>query len=161
MAIAVDTHERNATAPLWFLDTLVTPHVPRSAGADRISVLESLAREGDGPPLHVHHDEDEVFFVLEGRLRLRVGDSDLELGAGEAALGPRSVPHTYRVESEQARWLVITAGAPFEQFVRSLARPAAEPTLPPASGTPDEAAIEVLTAAAAKHGIEFVGPPLG
>jgi mannose-6-phosphate isomerase-like protein (cupin superfamily) len=161
MTIAIDTRDANATEPLWFLDTLVTPHVPRAAGADRISVLESLAREGDGPPLHVHHDEEEVFFVLEGRLRLRVGDDDLELGVGEGALGPRGVPHTYRVESEQARWLVITASAPFEQFVRALARPAAEPALPPASGAPDEAAVEALTAAAAKHGIEFVGPPLG
>jgi len=62
--------------------------------------------------------------------------------------------------SEQARWLVITAAAPFEQFVRALARPAAAPGLPPASGAPDEAAIEALTAAAAAHGIEFVGPPL-
>ena len=123
-------------------------------------MLESLAREGDGPPLHVHHEEDEVFFVLEGRLRLRVGDAEMELGAGEAALGPRGVPHTYRVESEQARWLVITAAAPFEQFVRSLGRPAEAPGLPPATGAPDEAAIAALTEAAAAHGIEFVGPPL-
>ena len=161
MTIAVQAQGSNATAPLWFLDTLVTPHVPRAAGADRISVLESLAREGDSPPLHVHHDEDEVFFVLEGRLRLRVGDADLELGAGEGALGPRGVPHTYRVESEQARWLVITAAAPFENFVRAMSRPAEAPGLPPAAGAPDEAAMAALTAAAAAHGLELVGPPLG
>ena len=160
MHTSVASQASTATAPLWFLDTLVTPHVPRYSGADRISVLESEAREGDGPPLHVHHDEDEVFFVLEGRLRLRVDDADVELGPGEAALGPRGVPHTYRVESERARWLVITAGAPFENFVRSLGRPAETPKLPPATRAPDEAAIAALTAAAAAHGIEFVGPPL-
>jgi mannose-6-phosphate isomerase-like protein (cupin superfamily) len=160
MRTASDVQVGTETAPLWFLDTLVTPHVPRAAGADRISVLESQAREGDSPPLHVHHDEDEVFFVLEGRLRLRVDDADVELGPGEAVLGPRGVPHTYRVESERARWLVITAGAPFEQFVRSVSRSAEAPTLPPATGAPDEAAIAALTAAAAAHGIEFVGPPL-
>ena len=115
--MTIDAHASTATGQLWFLDTLVTPHVARASGADGLSVLESLAREGDGPPLHVHHHEDEVFFVLEGRLRLRVGEADHELGAGEAALGPRGVPHTYRVESEQARWLVITAASTFEQFV--------------------------------------------
>ena len=161
MRTVLDSQSSTSTAPLWFLDTRVTPHVPRAAGADRISVLESLAREGDGPPLHVHHDEDEVFFVLEGRLRLRVGDEERELGAGEGALGPRGVPHTYRVESEQARWLVITAAAPFENFVRAMSRPAEAPGLPPAAGAPDETARAALTAAAAAHGIELVGPPLG
>ena len=70
------------------------------------------------------------------------------------------MPHTYRVESEQARWLVITAAASFEQFVRSVGRAAAGPGLPPATGAPDAAAMAALTEAAAAHGIEFVGPPL-
>ena len=144
---------------IWFLDTLVHVRVSAQDGADGMSVLEQLVPRGSSPPLHVHHDEDEVFFVLEGRLRLRLGGADVELGAGEGALGPRGVPHTYRVESEQARWLVITAAAPFEDFVRAMSRPAEAEGLPPA-GPPDATAMAALTAAAAAYGIEFVGPPL-
>ena len=84
---------------LWFLDTLVTIPVGHGDGADGVSVIDSAAPYGDSPPLHVHHAEDEVFHVLEGELRLRVGEEDLELRAGETALAPQGLPHTYRVES--------------------------------------------------------------
>src|SRR3954452_6255820 len=77
---------------LWFLDTLVTVRVAQQGHDDGFSILESLAPRGDGPPLHVHHDEDEAFHVLDGELRLRVGDEQLTLGAGETALAPRGVP---------------------------------------------------------------------
>ena len=62
---------------LWFMDTLVRIPVRHSDGTDGVSVIESFAPEGDSPPLHVHHTEDEVFHVLEGELRLRLGESEL------------------------------------------------------------------------------------
>src|SRR5690348_5753318 len=114
-----------APESLWFLDTLVMVRVAQEAHADGFSILESLAPRGDGPPLHVHHHEDEAFHVLEGELRLRVGDEQLTLSAGETALAPRGVPHTYLVTSDQgARWLNVTRGG-FERFVRAVSRPAA------------------------------------
>ena len=144
--------------PLWFLGTTVRVLATCDEG-DGVSVLESVAPEGDSPPLHVHATEDELFHVLEGELRLRMGDDERTLPAGEAALAPRGVPHTYRVESPRARWLVTTARGDFERFVRELARPAESEGLPPqAPPTPEE--VERLAAAAAAHGIELVGPPL-
>ena len=109
-----------ARQQVWFLDTLVTFHVGCEQGADGMSVLESLAGHRDSPPLHVHRTEDEVFHVLEGELRLRVGERDVLLGRGQTVLAPKGIPHTYRVESERARWLTMTAHGDFEQFVRSL-----------------------------------------
>jgi mannose-6-phosphate isomerase-like protein (cupin superfamily) len=145
---------------LWFLNTLVTVGVANDEGSDGISVLESLAPHGDSPPLHVHHDEDEVFHILEGELRFRVGDNDLRAGAGETLLAPKGVPHTYRVESEQGRWLVTTARGNFERFVRSISRPAERDELPDAAPEPTPEQVEALSAAASAHGIELVGPPL-
>ena len=145
---------------VWFLDTLVTIHVARADGADGITVLESLARHGDSPPLHVHHSEDEVFHVIAGELRLRVADDDLRLGPGETLLTPKGVPHTYRVESQQARWLTVTIRGGFEGLVRSLARPAATSELPAPSGPPTPEQADALAAACLEHGIELVGPPL-
>ena len=150
-----------STQQLWFLNTLVTVRVPHDEGEDGISVLESLAPHGDSPPLHVHHTEDEIFHVLEGELRLRAGDADVTIAAGETLLAPKGVPHSYRVESrEGARWLVITRRGDFERFVRSLSRPAERPELPAAEGPPTPDRAEALAAVARVHEIELVGPPL-
>jgi quercetin dioxygenase-like cupin family protein len=148
-----------ATAPRWFLATTVRILVSHDGGKNGISLIESHAARGDSPPLHVHEGEDEAFHVLEGELRLRVGDEDLRVGAGEAALAPRGVPHTYRVESEEARWLVATGVGDFERFVRELSRPAERAGLPPQTPPTAEQA-EHLGAVAASHGIRLVGPPL-
>ena len=109
-----------STQQLWFLNQLVTVRVRHDEGEDGISVLESLAPHGNSPPLHVHQTEDEIFHVLEGQLRVRAGDTEVRIGAGETILGPKAVPHTYRVEShEGARWLLITRRGDFERFVRA------------------------------------------
>jgi mannose-6-phosphate isomerase-like protein (cupin superfamily) len=145
---------------LWFLNALVTVAVGTDEGDDRISVLESLAPRGESPPLHVHHDEDEVFHVLEGELRFRVGDDELRAGPGETLLAPKGVPHTYRVESDRGRWLVTTARGDFERFVRSFGRPAERAELPEPADPPTPEQAEALAAACREHGIELVGPPL-
>jgi quercetin dioxygenase-like cupin family protein len=148
------------TEPIWFLDTLAMIRVPADAADGRISVVESLARRGDSPPLHVHEREDEAFYVLEGELRLRVQDTDLRLTAGQSTLAPRGIPHTYRVESDTARWLAITSGDDFEQLVRSVGRPADRPELPEPAGPPTPAQVEALAGIAGENHIELVGPPL-
>ena len=146
---------------LWFLDTLHTVRVRHDDGEDGVSVMETLAPHGDSPPLHVHQTEDETFHVLEGELRVRAGDADLVVAAGETLLAPKRVPHTYRVESPAgARWLLITTRGDFERFVRSLSRPAERPELPAAKGPPTSEQADELAAAAREHGIEIVGPPL-
>jgi mannose-6-phosphate isomerase-like protein (cupin superfamily) len=148
------THE--SAAPLWFIDNLAFVHAGGEQTGGRYCVVEVAGREGDMPPLHVHHDEDETFFVLEGRLRLFVGDGEIALGAGECAVAPRGVPHVYRVESAAARWLGIGNGDGFEAFVRAVSEPAPSADLPPEGRPADPAA---LAAAAAERGIEILGPP--
>jgi quercetin dioxygenase-like cupin family protein len=150
-----------STEQMWFLNGLITIRVRHGEGQDGISVIEHFAPYGESPPLHVHHNEDEIFHVLEGELRLRAGDTEVRLGAGETILGPKGVAHTYRVESSAgARWLVITRGGNFERFVRALSRPAERPELPAAQGPPTPEQADALAAAAREHGIELVGPPL-
>jgi hypothetical protein len=71
--------------------------------------------------------------------------------------GPRRLPHTFTVSSEQARFLLVIEPAGFEEFLLELSEPAPSPTLPPATLAPP--APETMTAAAAKYGIEILGPP--
>jgi mannose-6-phosphate isomerase-like protein (cupin superfamily) len=145
---------------LWFLDTLVSIPVAHGAGADGMSVIESWAREGDSPPLHVHHTEDEVFHVIEGELRVRLGDEELVVGPGETVLASRGTAHTYRVESPDARWLAITTRGDFERMVRAMSRRAEWAGLPEPSGPPTQEQVDALAAACREHAIELVGPPL-
>jgi quercetin dioxygenase-like cupin family protein len=150
-----------STEQLWFLNTLHTLRVRHDEGEDGISVMETLAPHGDSPPLHVHRTEDEIFHVLEGELRMRAGEAEVRIGAGETILAPKGVPHTYRVEShEGARWLVITRRGDFERFVHALSRPAERPELPAGQAPPTPEQADALAAAARAHGIELVGPPL-
>src|SRR5215471_15412183 len=125
-----------ATDAIWFGDTLVQVRAAHGAGDDGISCLDSTAPRGDSPPLHVHRTEDELFHVVEGTLRVRLGGDDVQLGAGDTCLAPKGVPHTYRVESERARWLVVTTNGDFEGFVRAAGRPAAAKVLPDPAGPP-------------------------
>jgi mannose-6-phosphate isomerase-like protein (cupin superfamily) len=142
----------NRTAPRWFTDTRMRILVAESD----FSLVEAEALGGNMPPLHVHLGEDEVFYVLEGSLVLFAGSERFELGAGAARLAPCGVPHTYRVESERARWLVSSNSGGFARFIDETSVPAETDGFAPAESMPDPA---VLGEAAARCGIELLGPP--
>lgn len=142
--------------PRWFLDNLARIRLDAEAGQSKLDVVEISGRRGDMPPLHVHHREDELFVVLEGELSLHLPGESRSLGAGQAAFAPLGVPHVYRVESEQARWLGLSSPAGFSTFVAACSDPAEADELPPAGREPD---LPRLQAAAAVAGIEILGPP--
>ncbi len=145
---------------LWFLDNLVTFPVSHGDGGDGIAVMEARSRRGDSPPYHVHHTEDEVFHLLEGELVLLVDGKTTRVRAGETHLAPKGVPHTYRVVSERARWLVVTSQGHFERFVRAVSRPASAAELPTPAGPPSPEQQQALAELSLRHGIELIGPPL-
>ena len=153
--------QHSASRELWFLDTRVTIRLSSTEGADGLSVLEHQAPPGDSPPLHVHRSEDETFYVLDGELLLKIGETQMAARPGDTLRAPKGVPHTYRVESAAgARWLTIMVGHGFESFVRSLGRQAEHGGLPARSGPPTHHEVQSLAAQATRYGIDLVGPPL-
>jgi hypothetical protein len=78
-------------------------------------------------------------------------------GAGSFVYGPRDIPHTFTVSSDQARFLLVTEPAGFENFMRALAVPAERPGIPPAPTAPPD--MEEMQRLAAEYGIEILGPP--
>jgi len=146
---------------LWFLNTLVRIGVASAQGPDALSAIEHRVPHGDSPPLHSHASEDELFHILEGQFRFQLGDRQLLAGPGAMLLAPKGVLHTYRAESPGGgRFVTVTRGDDFEQFVRKAGRPAVGLDLPPPSGPPTPEAMAALTELAAAHGIVFHGPPL-
>ncbi len=117
------------------------------ATAGRLGLIDMISvPAGHMPPLHVHHTEDEGFYVLEGEVTLLLPDRSVECGPGDFVLAPRGVPHAYRVGERPARWLVVSSPAGFERFVAAVA-------------ALDELDPAVLGAVAAEHDIEILGPP--
>jgi mannose-6-phosphate isomerase-like protein (cupin superfamily) len=77
-------------------------------------------------PLHVHHADDEAWYVLEGVLRFRIGDSEYEAGPGGAVLARKGTPHTYgnARRGQVARYLLVTTPK-IRALVRALHEPGA------------------------------------
>ena len=152
--IAMQKGEGNAR---WFLGGLSTVKASGAATGGRVAVTENWAPRGHGSPLHVHHDEDEWFYVLSGELTFWVGGQVTVATEGSFVYGPRDVPHTFAVSSDEARFLLVIEPAGFEDFLLALSEPAASLTLPPARVQPPP--MDAMLAAAAEHGIEILGPP--
>jgi quercetin dioxygenase-like cupin family protein len=141
----------------WFLGALATIKSSGETTGGRVAVIENLAPRGHGSPLHVHHNEDEWFYVLSGQLTFWVDGQVISATEGSFVYGPRDVPHTFTVSSDEARFLLVIEPAGFENFLRALSEPAQSLTLPPATVEPP--AMETMMAAAAEYGLEILGPP--
>lgn len=142
---------------LWFLGVLATVKSSAETTGGGVAVIEHLAPRGAGSPLHVHRREDEWFYVIEGELTFWVDGETIAAPAGSFVFGPKGIPHTFVVASEEARFLLVTEPAGFERFMRAVGEPAERLEIPPPATEPPDVA--ALTAAAAEYGIEIVGPP--
>jgi len=141
----------------WFLDFLVTIKASSETTAGSVGIVENLGRRGSGSPLHVHHNEAEWFYVLDGELTVWVGGELVTAGEGAFVYGPPHIPHTFVVSSETARFLLVTEPGGFEGFVRALSEPAPELVLPPPASEPPD--VEAMIRLAAGYGLEILGPP--
>ena len=143
---------------LWFFGMLVTMKATSEQTGGEFLLIEELAPRGTATPLHVHPTDDESFYILEGEMTFYLEDDQpIPASAGSFVHIPKGyVPHAFRVDSETARFLVLTR-PPHEGFIRAAAEPAQARTLPP------EAPIDMerVMAAANAYGMEILGPPPG
>jgi mannose-6-phosphate isomerase-like protein (cupin superfamily) len=142
----------------WLLGMLQTIRIGRDDTGGQYGLIEAVVPMGVGSPWHIHPEEDEWFYVLDGELTVYVADARLSLTAGSFAFGPKGVPHTFFSESPNgARTLVGFQPMQFEGFLREVGVPAPERVVPPPmEGHPDMAR---LTPIAARNGFVILGPP--
>lgn len=144
---------RGQGEPVWFLDNFLTLKAKGSDGA-AYGVLEAVLPAGSRTPFHRHRDEDEAFYVLEGKLTVFLeGGRTTEVTVGGYAYLPRGVAHGFRVD-EPLRMLVLSAPDGFVEFVREAGVEAPRRELPPL--TPPDLA--KLASAASKYHIDLLGP---
>jgi len=121
-------------------------------------VLEMTLPVGSTPPLHVHADLDDTWYILAGEMSIRCGDDERVVGAGHWVSMPRGVPHTFRVVgADEARILLVHDNPSFRDFVRALGVPAERRVVPPRPAFPP---MEELVRVAAAHDLIPNGPPM-
>jgi mannose-6-phosphate isomerase-like protein (cupin superfamily) len=147
----------NEGEALWFRDNRMTIKARATDTGGAYGLVEAWAPAGSGPPLHVHHQDEEAFWILSGQLIIRCGEEEFTAGPGDYALLPRAVPHTFRVQGEEpAHMLTLLSPGGGEEFFALAGGPAEGPGLP-APSTPD---IPALIQAGKPLGIEILGPPM-
>lgn len=151
--------EAGAGDHLHFLDHLATVKSPHHRTLSGMSAVEFTAPRGFGPPLHLHHEEDEIMYVVDGEIRIDIDGVERTATTGAVFTLPARVPHTFQVTSGWATFLTVAGGrrneAAFDSFVAALGTPVESPTQPEPIGVDPG---HVATVAAA-NGIEILGPP--
>lgn len=115
-----------------------------------LTAVENVIAPGDGPPLHVHANEDESWFIIDGSVRFRLGDDLADAPAGSFVFVPRGVAHCFaNFADTPARMLVMFTPSGMERFFDAFA------------ATPDGVEVpEAFARAAATAGMTVLGPPL-
>jgi len=162
------------TEPLWFLGTLARVKLDGQQTAGRFALIELLAPRGAAPPLH-SHPQDETFYVLDGEVTAWIVEPELlpndqddppawvtqcaqRCGPGTVVFAPGGTPHTFRVESDTARTLILSTPAGIEDFMRALGAPAQWPWLPPPPDGPRVPA-ERMETVGREQAVVNHGPP--
>ncbi len=142
----------------WFNHGLIILKATAEQTNGNFTIVEFRMPKGFANPLHYHTTEDEFFYVISGELRFQLGDEVIEAREGSLVYGPRDIQHAFRVDSPEARMLLIFGPAGnIESFFREGAKPARSLELPPADET--FADLATLRELGAKYGQRHVGPP--
>ncbi len=140
------------SATSWFFDTVESTALAGEPG--KVALVERRARAGVMPPLHRRH-EDETYRVLEGSVTFFVGAERVPAGPGDVVVAPGGTARTFRVESAEARWLVLTrvfSLSRYEDFGRAVAEPVEH-------SHPARDELAALRVIAGANGIQILGPP--
>jgi quercetin dioxygenase-like cupin family protein len=137
-----------AAGETYWLGTIYRTTVSVADSGGCLGTFVSQVAAGEGPPLHVHHGEDEAIHVLEGAAYFWLDGRTMRLGAGQGVFLPRDIPHTFRVTADgPARLLGVVTPGGFEGFFAAAAAAGAGPHDMPS-----------LAALAGRWRLEFLGP---
>jgi quercetin dioxygenase-like cupin family protein len=140
---------------LRFREGLITVHADSTDTGGQYALLEMEGGPGGEPPLHIHRNEDEMFYVLEGELKVCRGGKEITLLPGESAFLPRNVAHTFKVMSRHARFLNYITPGGFEAYFRDLGQPLVA-AYPSSSKTEQAFDVAEMIRVAGRYAITFM-----
>jgi len=147
-------HQAAEAERRWMGETFTDFLAFGSQTGDAFSLVDEQAKRGETVPLHRHANDMESFYVLEGEITFHIaGQPGVVARKGAFVHVPGGTVHGFRIESETARYLILTT-ARHGEFYRAITLPSR------AGGLPPEQAVagSTLEGACAEFGVEFVGP---
>jgi quercetin dioxygenase-like cupin family protein len=121
----------NTGQQYWVMGTLFTFLVTGAeSGGSYFTLIVNVPPDA-GPPPHIHHLEEEQFYVLEGKLTFRVGDQTFEATTGDFIHIPRETVHSFRNGPAPSRLLATFSPAGIEGFFKEVGQPAMDRSTPP------------------------------
>ena len=138
---------------IWFLQTLMTVKASGAESGGAFSLIEVQYPPAFSPPRHIHHHEDECFYVLEGEATFECGGHRWLASAGAFVVLPRGIEHGFTIGGTSTRMLQMSSAPGLERFFRDAGRPALTRELPP-TAPPDVAR---LMTAAQTYGLTILG----
>jgi len=140
----------------WFLNNLEVLKATSASTGGAFSLLYQISPPGHATPYHLHHEEDEAFYILGGEFIFICDGRKTVVGPGGYVFLPRNIPHGIRCSSTTPGTMLILAmpGTGFVGMMTEMAVPATERVLP----TPTAPDIARLTELCAKYKIDILGP---
>jgi len=113
---------------VWtFLGDRYTVKASAAETGGRLGLMEAIVAPESGPPLHIHENEHEVFYLLDGQLEMEANDTVFVADAGSFIFVPREVPHRFKnISNTPTRLLFLFFPGGFEQFFLDIGNPVIE-----------------------------------
>jgi mannose-6-phosphate isomerase-like protein (cupin superfamily) len=140
----------------WFLNNLITVKATTESTGGAFSLCHQLSPPGSATPYHLHHVEDEAFYILNGESTFTCDGKKTVAGPGTYLFLPRGIPHGIQVTGPTPTEMLILAmpGSGFVGMMEEMAEPARERVLP----SPKAPDLERLTRLCEKYQIDILGP---
>ncbi len=151
------SHSHNNTQPIYvssdegeqwnLLGVKITGKIISSQSNGEYSVIVTETPPEGGPPLHVHTNEDELFYILKGKYRFFCGDKKIDAKQGDFIRLPRGIPHRF-VNTDSITGITMNTITPggFEKFFSEMAEASK-------NGRPSKTIVDSI---AKKYGVKFV-----
>ena len=121
------------------------------------ALMEYFVSPGGGPPAHVHHYEEESFYILEGQFEFTLDGETVKAGPGTFLKSPADIAHSLKnTGTETGRMLVLVTPSGLEDYFRKVGHKLPDISAPVPAFGPEDAA--KLTAFAPQFGLEFIPP---
>lgn len=148
--------KRGGGESYWVLGDLYTFKVTGKQTNGAFTLIEQVVQPQSGPPPHIHHEEDEVFYVLNGKFSFLSGDKHGVVDAGATIYIPKGTLHTFKnIDEQQGTLLVLITPAGLEEFFYTIGTPAVDMVTPPAF---DPAVIGKVMQLAKDYNMSIVPP---
>ena len=141
----------------WVVGDLYTVKASGEETGEAFALIEVMVPPQSGPPPHLHHREDEAFYVLEGEFEVHIDEQRLTAGPGSwIQMAKGSLHHFKNVGSRPAKMLILATPAGLDRFFLEAGRDATDTSPDSGAATPEDK--ERLLAVAPKYGIEIKLP---